>query len=329
MFLQSNYLIAQSDTATTDTLRIHKKKVNDSPTVLKPIIKPKPKIDSSILLNNSDSIPLTDTTLTDNKDSITNVVVPVTINTNTSDTSTFAAIIHHKYFPLDNNKVFMLSPWQHIQNKDTLFYSLLLLVGILAIIKLSFSKYFSNIFKQLFQHSYKQRQTQEQIIQNNLPSLLMNILFILSGGMFIAQIAYKQHWVNANFWLVLLYCCVLLASIYLVKFIFLSFSGWVFNMKNTTNTYTFIVFLINKILGVILIPVIIIIAFSPIKIVDVGVTIALILLLILFIYRYWLSYKAVRNTIKVSALHFFLYLCAVEILPLTIIYKAVFNIIQG
>ena len=100
-------------------------------------------------------------------------------------------------------------------------------------------------------------------------------------------------------------------------------------MKNTTNTYTFIVFLINKILGVILIPVIIIIAFSPIKIVDVGVTIALILLLILFIYRYWLSYKAVRNTIKVSALHFFLYLCAVEILPLTIIYKAVFNIIQG
>ncbi|MCZ2222010.1 MAG: DUF4271 domain-containing protein [Chitinophagales bacterium] len=320
-------MFAQADTATIDTIKIHKRKVNDSPTIIKPIIKPKPQVDSSTILINTDSIILIDTSITENKDSITNVVIPVSINT--KDTSTFAAIIHHKYFPLENNKVFMITKWQNLPNKDILFYSLLILVGFLAIIKLSFTKYFSNIFKQIFQYSHKQRQTQEQIIQNNFPSLLMNFLFVLSGGMFIALLAYNRHWVNTNFWLLLLYSCILLASIYLLKFVFLSFFGWVFNAKDTTDNYTFIVFLINKIIGVILIPITIIIAFATSKIVDASISITFLLLIIIFIYRYWLSYKAIRNTIKVSSLRFFLYLCAVEILPLTILYKAVFNFIQG
>ncbi|MBX2931731.1 MAG: DUF4271 domain-containing protein [Chitinophagaceae bacterium] len=322
-FLQSNLLLAQTDTTTSDSLSLHKKPVNDSPIIKKTPIVPKPILDTVPLMN--DSIPLNDTT-TEHKDSLQQVAVTPLIK---KDTSTFAAIMHHKYFPINNNRIFMISPWQSIENKDTLFYSLLLLVGILAIIKLSFSKYFSNLFKQIFQLSNKQRQTQEQIVQDNLPSLLMNILFVLSGGMFIALVVERYRLVQANFWLLLLYSSVLLLIVYFIKYLFLLFSGWIFNMSNATNTYTFIVFLINKIVGILFIPIIFIIAFASNTIAEIGITITTFLLAFLFMYRYWLSYKAVRNNIKVSALHFFLYLCAVEILPLAILYKAVFNIIQG
>jgi hypothetical protein len=51
--------------------------------------------------------------------------------------------------------------------------------------------------------------------------------------------------------------------------------------------------------------------------------------LILFLYRYLFSFGIIRSNLKVSALHFFLYLCAVELLPLLLIYKLVVNFVLG
>lgn len=325
----SNCLIAQSDTIihtpkTKDTFKVQQKKITDSTKTIKKTNSTTTVADTSIKIN--DTVKIIDTLI--NLDSSKIITVPI-VHKNKIDTSTFDAIIFHKYFPLKHSKVYMLSPWQHIQNKDVLFYSLVFLVAFLAIIKLSFSKYFSGLFKQLLQQSNKQRQTQEQIIQNNFPSLLLNFLFVLSGGMFIALLAFNKHWVQESFWLLFLYSTVLLIIIYGFKYIFLLFFGWLFNLSKATDTYTFIVFLINKILGIIFIPILFIIAFSPSFIAETVLSITIILLTILFLYRYWLSFLAIRNNLKVSAFHFFLYLCAIEILPLAILYKAVFKIIQG
>lgn len=206
-------------------------------------------------------------------------------------------------------------------SKDQVFYLICGLLLFLAFIKLVFSRYFKNVFRVFFQPSFRQKQTREQLLQNNLPSLLLNLFFIFSAGAYVSFLIQYYHFTDIGFWTLLLYCTASLLVLYAGKFIFLSFTGWVFDFKEAANAYIFAVYLINKILGVILIPFILVIAFSQPFIINISITISLLLILLLYMYRYLVSYSPVRKELKVSVLHFLLYLFAFEILPLLLIYK--------
>ena len=67
---------------------------------------------------------------------------------------------------------------------------------------------------------------------------------------------------SQRFWVLYLNCMGLLAAIYLVKFLVLKFIGWVFSISRATDIYIFIVFLVNKMLGIFLLPFLIVIIFS-------------------------------------------------------------------
>ncbi|HEX8277128.1 MAG TPA: DUF4271 domain-containing protein, partial [Segetibacter sp.] len=206
-------------------------------------------------------------------------------------------------------------------SKDEMFYLVLGLLLFLAFIKLVFSKYFQNIFRLFFQPSFRQKQTREQLQQGNLPSLLLNLFFILSAAAYISFLLNYYHITNVGFWLLFSYSSLSLLVLYTGKYVFLSFAGWVFNVKEATDAYIFSIYLINKILGVILIPFTLIIAFSQSDIINVSITVSILLVLLLFIYRYMVSYGPVRREVKVSPLHFCFYVFAFEITPLLLIYK--------
>ncbi len=53
-----------------------------------------------------------------------------------------------------------------------------------------------------------------------------------------------------NRWLLLFYCCLILTAIYIGKFILLKMIGWMFNIRSAADTYIFIVFLVNKMMGI-------------------------------------------------------------------------------
>jgi len=207
------------------------------------------------------------------------------------------------------------------QSKDEVFYLLSGLLLFLAFIKLVFSRYFKNIFRLFFQPSFRQKQTREQLLQSNLPSLLLNLFFIFSAGTYIAFLLQYYHSTHLVFWRLLLYANASLLILYIFKFIFLSFAGWVFDVKEAAEAYIFAVYLINKILGVILIPFTLLIAFSESTVINISITISLLIILLLFIYRYLVSYTPVRREVKVNLLHFFFYICTFEIVPLLLIYK--------
>jgi hypothetical protein len=129
-------------------------------------------------------------------------------------------------------------------------------------------------------------------------------------------------------WLLWLYTFVTLAIIYSGKYLFVSFCGWAFNVPHFAFNYNFIVFLINKVAGICLLPLLLIMAFSKGETHDIAVTIALSLVLIMLLYRYIVALSTVVKNLKISAVHFFIYLCAVEILPLLVIYKLLFILIK-
>ncbi len=225
--------------------------------------------------------------------------------------------------------VFMITSMRQSTNKDELFYILAGLLFLVAVIRSGFPKYFHSIFRLFFQSNYRQKQSRESLLQDNLPSLLLNIAFLLSGGFLIAMLAKNSPQVaQFPFWLLWLYTFGTLSVIYLIKYLFISFCGWAFNVPKFAFTYNFIVFLINKVTGIFLLPLLAIMAFSSGQMYEAAVTVALALVLIMLLYRYIVALSTVVKNLNISAVHFFIYLCAVEILPLLIIYKLLFILIK-
>jgi hypothetical protein len=214
-------------------------------------------------------------------------------------------------------------------SKDSLFY---LLVGILfyfALIRIFFTKYLDNLITLFFRVSLRQQQIREQVLQTPLPSLLLNILFILSAGLYACFLLhYSKIGEGVRFWVIYFYCMVLLGSIYLVKFLVLKFVGWVFSISRATDIYIFVVFLVNKMMGIFLLPFLILITFSGSDVREIFITISLAMVFVLWTYRSLASYRPVRNEIKLTPFYFFLYLCAFEIAPLLLIYKVLLTYLE-
>ena len=214
-------------------------------------------------------------------------------------------------------------------SKDSLFY---LLVGILfyfALIRIFFTKYLDNLITLFFRVSLRQQQIREQVLQTPLPSLLLNILFIVSAGLYACFLLhYSKIGEGVRFWVIYLYCMVLLGSIYLVKFLVLKFVGWVFSISRATDIYIFVVFLVNKMMGIFLLPFLILITFSSSDVREIFITISLAMVFVLWAYRALAAYRPVRNEIKLTPFYFFLYLCAFEIAPLLLIYKVLLTYLE-
>jgi hypothetical protein len=207
--------------------------------------------------------------------------------------------------------------------KEILFYTLVFLLIVFALIRRAFPKYFSDLFRLFFRTTIKQRQIREQLMQTPFPSLLLNGFFIVSAGLYATfMVRYFKLDPVDNFWLLFFYCCLGLSVAYLVKFVGLKISGWVFNMPEAADAYIFIVFIVNKMIGILLIPFLILLAFTVGNIYTAGLTLSWCLVAGLLAYRFILTFIAIRNQVKVNPFHFLLYLIAFEIAPLLLVYKA-------
>ena len=209
-----------------------------------------------------------------------------------------------------------------IVSKDWLFYYILGLLLMFAALRLTYARYFNDLFRFFFRTSLRVNQIREQLVQSGLQSLLYNIFFAFSFGVYVYLLTtYFKNSLELSAWLIPIGATGCLLLLYLGKYLFLKFSGWLLGMKTATETYTFIVFLINKVAGIAILPFLIIIAFSRADIVAIAVTLSLVLVGGLFLYRFLRAYQPVQSEIRVSRLHFFIFFLAVEIAPLLIIYK--------
>jgi hypothetical protein len=228
---------------------------------------------------------------------------------------------HHPYFNFSAKAVAVAPEMKIFHGKETLFYALLALVIVFALLKLAFAKYFNDLFKLFFRTTLKQRQIKDQLIQTPLPSLLVNVFYIATAGLYIDLMFEYAGQAPLEFWWLYLYACIGLAIIYLVKFIGLKVTGWLLNLKDAADSYIFIIFLVNKVIGVFLLPFIILLAFTDGLLYSTTVLLSWCGLGILFLYRFILAYSALRNQVKFNLFHFLLYLVAFELAPLLLIYR--------
>jgi len=225
--------------------------------------------------------------------------------------------------------IFRIEQRFSLPDKDFLFYSIIGLLFLYAFVINIYPQYFPKLFSQFSQSSLRMMQNREQLLQNSFASLIMNVCFILSFSLMATLLIFNKHLLPLSFWQGYFYICMFFTFLYLGKYLCLVIAGYTFNTRDLVNTYIFVVFMINKVLGILLIPFILILAFAkpvyyPIAIIGAGG-----LSVLLILYRYLFSLTSVRNKLHISSFHFFLYLCAFEILPLLLLYKFIVQYFGG
>lgn len=215
-------------------------------------------------------------------------------------------------------------------NDETLFYLLLGFVFFFALIKAGFGKYVNDLFTLFFKGTLRQHQLREQLLQSPLPSLLLNLLFLLSFSFYGALLARQQGWVPAiGFWRLWLYLLVILFLIYIGKFLVIKTLGWMLRITRATDIYLFVVFMANKMIGIFLLPILFMLAFPAPGWNQAVLVLSVFLLFLLLGYRFLLSFRLVRSEIKLNLFHFFIYICAFEIAPLLLIYKVLLTFAES
>ena len=215
------------------------------------------------------------------------------------------------------------------KNKEGLFYILISLLLLFAVFNRLFPKYFNDLYRLFFRTTLNQIQIREQMIQTPLPSLLLNIFFVITSGFYLVLLFVHYHLGPAgNFWLLFFYCSLGLSVVYLIKFLGLKISGWLFSAREAADAYTFTVFVINKMAGIFLLPLLILLAFTSGTLYSTSLLISFCGLSALLVYRCLLAYSAIRKLISINPFHFIIYLFAFEIVPLLLIYKVLLVILN-
>ncbi|WP_152269970.1 DUF4271 domain-containing protein [Agriterribacter humi] len=235
-------------------------------------------------------------------------------------------VMQHPYYNTGGDVVYMPSQRYSPDSKDELFYILCGTLFFLGILRVGFPKYFQDVFNVFWKSAFRQKQIRDQLQQAGMTTLLFNIFFVFSTALFsYLVIEYTANNV-AKPWLLFAICFFSIALIYCGKYFILKLMGWMFGQPMAADSYIFIVFLVNKILSILLIPLMLVLAFGDPVFQQIAFTVSIILLGFLLIYRFILYFSVLRNELKISLLHLVLYVCGFEIIPVLLIYKLLLHL---
>ncbi len=208
-------------------------------------------------------------------------------------------------------------------NTDWLTAILFLALFIFATIRYASKKYMNHLFLSLFNYATSTRMLKERNYPLSHAAFRLNIIFYITFSIFIFQLLnvlkFKNALTSPTYYLKVLGFVLL----YFLgkKLIYLAL-GLLFEATYETREFLFNHDNFNRSLGLILLPVIILISFSPVRtpvfIVFIGLAILLILYLLLLQRGIFILLKK-----QFPLCYLFLYLCTLEFLPLLLIYKVV------
>ncbi len=228
----------------------------------------------------------------------------------------------NKFINVKEPAVFFITEKKQLHGKEFVFYTLCIIVLIFGLFKTFYQSYFNNLFRVFFNTSIRQTQLTDQLLQARLPSFILNIFFAITTGFYL-WLLFKHYnpprFTNSQ--LLLPLCIGGVGILYFVKFSILKFIGWMSGMQQAAANYIFVIFLVNKIVGIILLPFIIILAFSAFPWINYITIFSLLLLALFFLSRYVKTYGVLEYKFPLEPLHFSIYIIALEIVPLLLIYK--------
>ena len=209
-----------------------------------------------------------------------------------------------------------------IHNPTWYFIYLFLLAGFFAWIRV----YYGNIITQTIQASVNFQVANKMfqdnsLLQNQLDKILY-LFYFLSMGFLLYYIELRIEFAPYGLqnWGLLLFNLALLAGVFLMRFLMLNLAGILFNRASILREYIYNIFIFNKLSGMAALPLIFLLVYTRGMLQDVIFWLCLItlcgIILMRLIRGVVFSYRK-----EVLIFYMFLYLCALEIAPLVLLYR--------
>ena len=234
-------------------------------------------------------------------------------------TSTETSIDHTYNQSIQRNKELLF-------NQDWLFGFLVFSVFIVGVVKVKYSKYLNNLFTSWLYPSLKDDKLLSRNISNRVPSYLLGFLFYFNSALFVFQISviFKNPLFGLSGPLVIPVAFLFLFIIFSLKIIVYKIVGSIFGTKSAINRYLIQSANTSKIFAVIVIPFILLIPFST----EPTITLLYKGVFAIFSFLYLIQVgRGIKNNLTsiFSLYYIILYLCALEIVPLTLLFKVLFK----
>lgn len=207
---------------------------------------------------------------------------------------------------------------------DWVFPMLLLIVVAFAWLRTFYNKYFIQIVSAFFNNNLTNQIVRDESILVQRASILLNIVFYLVAALFLYFVSVHFNWVPLGIGLGLsryIFFALVVSAVYAMKFLILKICGYLFNQSKEMSAYIFNIFLVNNLLGILLIPIVALLAFSTSISMTLVIYISVGFIGIGFLYRIIRGFFIGITSPVFSLYYLFLYLCALEIAPLLVLIK--------
>ncbi|MFM1794999.1 MAG: hypothetical protein RL642_1384 [Bacteroidota bacterium] len=216
----------------------------------------------------------------------------------------------------------LYSPKRVRENLEWIFYSFLFLFLFMALL----GKYSNGLLRRLWKiyvnDGFIYRQSKEQMHQQPLFSLALNVLFIFSSGLFVFFGLNWDHQFTGNMrWLILATSFLVIAFVYLFKHVLLKLLGWAFGQEEAFEDYLFVVFLNNKLAGLIFLFSSFVMAFSATSFSAFIFRITIFVIVLMLAYRFLRGYQVFTKQSRIGFFTLILAFVAMELIPTAVVIK--------
>ena len=212
---------------------------------------------------------------------------------------------------------------RNVENRTGIFLITLFLLFVFAGIKNTFFRYFSNLSMVFTTINSSKRQLKEQLDNNSRASVLFLALYFFSVSFIFYLLFLNESFFPSKYISTAKYGICLLATIsfYFIKNGLVKMLAWIFNRENNYHDYQFTNTMINEFTGLFLFPLSIFLLLFNGKLVSIILTISILLLVAMNLFKYIRLIGLMKKMLSMNFIHFFLYLCAFEIMPLLVLIK--------
>ncbi len=217
---------------------------------------------------------------------------------------------------------------QHRENisPDWFFPLVLIVFGVFAWIRMAYNKYFMQMIQAFLNSNLANQIVRDENIFVQRASIYLSIVFNLILALLIYLVSIHYQWnlgdIGNGFGRFMFFLIVVSVA-YTIKFLILKICGWLFEQEREMATYIFNIFIINNILGMVLIPFVVILAYNESIAVSWVLSIPVVLIVLSFGWRLFRGVQIGLASPSFSPLYLFLYLCTLEIAPLLVLIRII------
>lgn len=207
---------------------------------------------------------------------------------------------------------------------DWLLGVFLLALGLLAYLRVGYSRRLSQIIKASYDKSAAHELFREESTLRQRSSLMLLFIFLLSFSslifLFVRSFASSLIAPISFFTYVQIMVLVLLA--YFIKIILVRFIGFIFKQQMLAREYSFNMIILLQVSGLLILPLVILLNYSYIAEMPLLV-VALFVLAVAYTIRLLRGFGIGWNKSNVSRLHLFYYFCTLELIPAVLLTKSI------